>query len=622
MPTYTKKTSNYTAVNGDYLIGDTSGGSFTITLPASPVVGSYVVIVDGADWSNNNLTINRNGSTIENLAQNVIFDIKGVKVELIYDGDTWEIFVAEAPVEPEGTSYTSKKIRFNNAEQFKEAFTETEASVGYIYISKHIPWANEADPSIITDTVSNEKYIWDNMIAAKKVTGNDLEFVIPRLDWVGNVKYMQYDDTLTLQTLLTSNVTSNLYAMYAFNSERNVYKCLSNNLSSNSTVEPLGTNLGAKGIIQTADGYLWKYLYNIEASNKFLANNWLPAPTSITQLDYDGSANAAIDGEITTIVVTEAGNNYYNSNINVSSFSTSCTVLTVDAAVDMANLIALNMGISGNGIVGGTHITAIDLVNRKINLSFATSSAAGGSGNTLAVATRVIISGDGTGAVATANLSSNTIQKIILTSFGSGYAYANVEIYGTATDVNVAEARVIISPKFGHGYNSAKELGGHNVMINLKVGEGDTSEGNLISANTSFRAYGLLRNPHKYGANTPVTYANSNSVVKLTTSVTLIAGTAYNDDEFVFQGNVSSPTFSGFVESSNGNTIELTNVKDTISVGSVLKSLNTNPTGRTVTSFSNSEFQSYTGDILYNENIVPIQRSPGQAENIRFVVKF
>lgn len=519
-------------------------------------------------------------------------------------------------------SYTSKKIRFNSAEQFKEGFSEPDASVGYVFIAKHLPWANDASPDVITDTTVAEKSIWNNVIAAKKVTGNDLELVVPRRTWAANVKYIQFDDALTLDTLLTSNASVNIYSMYVINSERNVYKCLSNNLSANSTVEPLGQNLGSKGIIQTADGYYWKYMYNIEATNKFLSNNWMPAPVSISQLDYDGSSNTTIDGEITTIVVINSGNNYYNSNINVSAFSSSCTTLTVDASVDMANLISLNMGVSGNGITTGTYITSIDLINRKINLAYATTSAGGGTSNTLSVFTRVEVVGDGTGTVATANLSSNTVQKITVTNFGSGYSYANVNIYGTATGANVANARAIIAPKYGHGFNSAKELGGHNVMINVKIGDGDTTEGNLISANTSFRQYGLLRTPHKYGQNTAVTYANANSVVVLTTGLTLIAGPSYDTNEFVYQGLIGSPTFSGYVESANGNIIQLTNVKGTVSIGTVLKGSNTNPTGRTVSSISNPEFQPYSGDIMYAENIVPITRTSGQAENIRFVVKF
>lgn len=85
------KTINYTAIDRDRIMADTSSGSFTITLPASPTVGSFIQITDGNDWSANNLIIDRNGSTIEGNANNVLLDIKGVTVEFIYDGTTWEI---------------------------------------------------------------------------------------------------------------------------------------------------------------------------------------------------------------------------------------------------------------------------------------------------------------------------------------------------------------------------------------------------------------------------------------------------------------------------------------------------------------------------------------------------
>lgn len=622
MPTYLRKTSNYTANVGEYIIADTTAGSFTVTLPASPTTGDFVQIVDGASWETYNLTIDRNGETIEGNADDVTLDIGGVKVEFVYDSTTWELFVSDIAIEPEGAKYTSKKLRFNNAEQFKEAFSETNASVGYVYLSQHLPWDIPSSPDTLTDTVAAEKYIWNNMIAAKKVTGNDVEFVIPRVNWTANNTYQQYDDTITLDTLLTSNSLANIYSCYVINSEQNIYKCLSNNLNANSTVEPLGTNLGNRGIIETGDGFLWKYMYNIQASNKFLSNVWLPAPASISQSEYNGSANATIDGEITTIVVTTAGSGYFNTNANVSSFNTSCSVLTVEASVDMPNLITTNMSVTGNGITGNTYITAVDLVNRRINLSFSTASSGGGTSNTLSFKTRVVVDGDGSGAVATANLSGNSIGSIRLTSYGSNYTYANVDIYGTSPALNVASARAVIGPKYGHGHNSAKELGGHNVMIALKVGEGDTTEGNIISANTSFRQYGLLRNPHKYGENTAVTYANANSVISQTTAVTLIAGSNYQVNEFVYQGTLTSPTFSGYVESFTSTVVNLTNVRDSITLGSVLKGTTTNPTGRTVSSIDYPEFEKYTGDILYNENIVAIQRVAGQAENIKFVVRF
>ncbi len=88
---WTRVTSNYTATSNQQIIADTSTGAFTITLPSSPSTGNVVKITDGYDWSANNLTLDRNGSTIETTSENLVLNIKGVTVELIYDGGTWQV---------------------------------------------------------------------------------------------------------------------------------------------------------------------------------------------------------------------------------------------------------------------------------------------------------------------------------------------------------------------------------------------------------------------------------------------------------------------------------------------------------------------------------------------------
>lgn len=90
--TYTRYTSNVTATDKQGIIADTSGGQFTVTLPATPATGTQVVVVDGANWGTNNLVIARNGSTIEGLAEDMLLDISGASVTFIYDGVTWEIY--------------------------------------------------------------------------------------------------------------------------------------------------------------------------------------------------------------------------------------------------------------------------------------------------------------------------------------------------------------------------------------------------------------------------------------------------------------------------------------------------------------------------------------------------
>lgn len=90
---YVYKTANYTAVSRQGVLADTTGGSFTVTLPASPSLGDQVVVADAGDsWGTNNLTIGRNGSTISGLASNLVCNTSGVSVQLVYDGTTWEVY--------------------------------------------------------------------------------------------------------------------------------------------------------------------------------------------------------------------------------------------------------------------------------------------------------------------------------------------------------------------------------------------------------------------------------------------------------------------------------------------------------------------------------------------------
>jgi hypothetical protein len=529
------------------------------------------------------------------------------------------------------TTYTSKKLAFNSAEQFKESFAEPQPSIGYLFIGNHLPWTNEDSPDSIIDDVADEKTVWDNMYAARRVSGNDVELVVPRYLWSANNVYRHYDDRVELDYLISSNVTllpagvgfyedlasyANSKPMYVMNSERNVYICLNNSESSNSTVEPSGKNLSSNGNIQTSDGYTWKYLYNVRASSKFLTDEWMPVPTSTAKLDYDTSSLISVDGELTYLEVMNTGSGFIHSEISVLPFLSGTNIITV---ANTNNLVA-NMSVSGTGITGGSYITNIDTLNLKIRLSANTSANGGGSGNTVSVTTRVFIDGDGTGAIPVANVTNGGINKIVLTTYGKDYTRANVYIYGTGTDCNV---RAVLPPKYGHGYNSAKELGASNVMVAMKIGEIDTTEGGLISSNTTFRQYGLLADPHKYGSNTVISSSNANTVISQTTDLTIISGSYYNTDEYVYQGpSANAATFSGYVNNQDSNIVRLSKTIGTPAVGVPLKGASTNPTGRAVVVVDNPEFEPHTGDILYVNNITKTQRTEGQAESIKFVVRF
>jgi hypothetical protein len=91
--TYIFTTTPVTATDKQGVLTDTSGGAFTVTLPATPSTGAQVVIADaGNAWGTNNLTVARNGSTIGGLAEDLTCDITGASVQFVYDGTTWEVY--------------------------------------------------------------------------------------------------------------------------------------------------------------------------------------------------------------------------------------------------------------------------------------------------------------------------------------------------------------------------------------------------------------------------------------------------------------------------------------------------------------------------------------------------
>jgi hypothetical protein len=90
---WVSKTANYTASTGDRIEADTTSSSFTITLPASPVLGSMVTIADsGRTWATNNLMVSRNASTIEGLSEDLVCNVSGKRIAVIYNGSTWRIY--------------------------------------------------------------------------------------------------------------------------------------------------------------------------------------------------------------------------------------------------------------------------------------------------------------------------------------------------------------------------------------------------------------------------------------------------------------------------------------------------------------------------------------------------
>ncbi len=520
-------------------------------------------------------------------------------------------------------TFTSFKLSYDNAVRFRDAFSDAGTTAGYphrphyVFIGNDIPYAN-GDTTIpdISDSDSTDRSIWANMFAAKKVVSSDVELVIPRRNWTANTIYKSYDDTIAANSLVTT--TNNAQPMYVVTDDLNVYLCIHNDGETPSTIKPTGTYLSnSSGYIDTPDNYVWKYMYNIKPSNKFLTIDWMPVPTSVSDLEYSSSTDNLLDGAVAEIVVANSGTGYVDSTINVTvAFASGCTKLTVDNT-DNVNV---SMFITGANIVSDTYITGVDTVFKRIDISIPTVGTGGGTGYTANIITRVELTGDGTEDFAsTVTLANTGVSKIKVTSRASDFSYATAKIHGSGTG---AQARVVLGPKYGHGFNPGRELAANTTMISTRIGAPESTEGGKISVDTSFRQYGLLAAPHKYGSNTSVDYANATSVISQTTDVSVIPGTAYTDNEIVYQGSsLDNFTFQGTVHVQETNTIRLINVLGTPTIGSLLKG-NTSLVSRAVEDYSTPEFEPGTGDIIFVKNDPKTDRVDGQAENIRLTINF
>jgi hypothetical protein len=91
------KTSGFTAVSGEGYFCNTTGGSFTVTLPASPSVGDIVSVKDYANtFDSNSLTLGRNSSNIGGNAEDATITQEGIAITLVYADATKGWLVTES----------------------------------------------------------------------------------------------------------------------------------------------------------------------------------------------------------------------------------------------------------------------------------------------------------------------------------------------------------------------------------------------------------------------------------------------------------------------------------------------------------------------------------------------
>lgn len=474
-------------------------------------------------------------------------------------------------------------------------------------------YGTEDIPPLPLDNQREKTSLYDEIIAAKRITDAFARTVIRRYNWdlVANPKFDMWKPDYSAtpsgggqvgkQTATGQDSIADA-KFYLMNSDYEVFKCLYNgegpgNLSGqNATEEPStsGANYnGATGIYTETSGagYIWKYMYTTPTDDvlRFLSSDFMPIvlPANNSRVAVSG---LAIAGSLDVALIEDAGSNLPASQTLYTS-----------------------------------------------------------------------VKGDGSGAVVKfVTDGSGTITSASIAARGSGYTYANVLLANgnlfsdqglttpVATGANAVGAiEVILPPNGGHGSDHEQELNGKRVMTNIRLtyaeGAGD------FPVDNDFRRIGIIKDPFNWGT---TDYATANTLsglkaVKITgatadfipdemISQTVTDGTAKGTvvswtldsgsttagvlkyiqtvDSHTDQGVVrafesnGANAISGVISASSGNV-------DTAYAGTLL--------GSTFSSgLSAPEIENNSGEVIYVENRRLITRAPDQIEDIKLVIEF
>ena len=479
------------------------------------------------------------------------------------------------------------KFRIHNSEQFHEAFSESSGNTMYLGIGRPQAFAtstradsrtnNEgSDTSPVTpaDNVNAQFYPFDDLLAAKKITSSDVTFAIPRRNWTTGTTYdiyrHDYGDritgTTTNQTANSGATTLHDSSFFVLTTDRNVYKCLDNDGNTASTVEPTGTSTA---ILSTADGYKWKYMYTLSASEQanFLSTDFMSVTTNSTV------ASAAVDGAINIVKIKTAGSggsDGTHTNIDIRGDGTGGKV---SVTVTSGAVTAVTVTTPGTGYTFAT-------------ISNAQIVAAGATSLTGAELDVIIEPKGGHG--------KNAVEEL-----GGFYVMLNTSLEGTessnTSDFTVAndfrKISLIRDPQTGGSASSATTLRGTKAINLTGVSGTFTIDEEINQASTG--AVGKV-----------VEWDSTNKIL-------YYIQTRHNDEGVDSNGNQTA--FSG------------TNV-----VTGQSSSANGTPTTSTSTinsqsftsGYSSAEIDADSGDILYIENRAPITRAADQTENIKLVIEF
>ena len=481
----------------------------------------------------------------------------------------------------------TNKFRIHNAEQFTESFSEASPNVYYLGIgrpqafgtltrgdSRTTNEGSDTSPLTPVDSVQDEFFYFDDLLAAKRVTSSDILNVVPRRNWTTGTVYDYYRHdygnriTGTTTTQTADSGASILYdaTFYVMNSNFDVYKCLDNNAGATSTVEPTTV---LTPIQTTGDGYKWKYMYSLSAAQQtnFLSTDFMAVATDATV------SSAAVDGAINIIKIKTAGTGGTDGTHTGIAIRGDGSSGTVSVTVSGGAVTGVTVTNAGTGYTFG-YIRNADIVT------------AGATGLSGAELDCIIEPKGGHGFNAVKELGGFYIM--MNTNFEASEA-SNSGDFTTANDFR--RVCLIRDPESGGSAATATTIRNTKAIL-VTSPSGDFTVDEEINQ-TLTGAVGKV-----------VEWDSSNNIL-------YYVQTRFNDEGIDSNGNLTA--FSGAnTITGQSSSVTATPSTSTTTVDSI----------SFTSGYNSGEIDADTGDVMYIENRSPITRASDQTENVKLIIEF
>jgi hypothetical protein len=442
---------------------------------------------------------------------------------------------------------------------FDEVTNATDSDQYYIGIGKSDAYDSSDTVVNPVRTIREERLARENLQSIKIV--NATSFVVTRHNWSTSTIYPAYSD---------SQAGNSSPAHYVLTDDNDVYIVIQQSknaagIAQPSTIKPSYNDAGVAKTkpFQTSDGYIWKYLYTVDATsaNNFLSSGFVPIQFSpLVDSSSDTSLSDAkrfqaevrenaVSGAITGALKVSGGSGY-----------TSAPTVTVNGTGRTARLVAT--------------VSAGEVV--KVELD---SAEAGGTGYDLA---EIVFTGGG----------------------GSG-----------------ADYRPIITTQKGIGYDPRDDLRSSSIMFNAKPA--GTEGGNFIT-DQDFRQIVLMKNlevgDSASGQPTPI-FGSTSGIALRSLKLNGVSAATFTVDNKIVGGSSGATAFiDGITDSSVFyHQTEATGFKS-FSDGETATETGGSGTGTVDSAAPNYTIDKFSGEVLYIENRAAVTRSSSQTEDIKVII--